>query len=205
MMGPLVRSRDSTLLATVTSPSRLQPAALAATVLLALALIAWRNHFPQSPMIAAVGLPGATAADAGRRCERWFLLTRWGRLPLREASCRAPSTRQRFEEGYVAFDIWTRRMTHVHRRFGVDDSPHLRHVRDSMVAALKERGAQFVSCARGSSLPHILESSIWRLDGYDVRITGYRMIEPDYHGWFIQVDGFPGAAPECGGTVVRPR
>ena len=178
-------------------------------VLLALGVVAWSAYYPRSKMIAAVGLPGDRANDAGRHCQSWYRDSVLGKVPVRTAMCNGPFRVGigvlRYDER-VGYDPLTRRVTHVHRTWEVEDSLGWSEAQDSVVSAIEGRGGKRIQCARVSpALGHIRTQLIWRFPGYDVRLLAYRGLSgqavPD---WRLQVDAFPQRTPDCGGPAVRP-
>lgn len=170
--------------------------------------IAWSNYYPASDMIGAAGLPGRTASGAGRQCQHWYRNSSLGPVPVRRVTCYGPyrsGPAQLRHDERVGYDPVTRRVTHVHREWEADDSLAWVQAQDSVAAALERRGGRLVSCGQVSPvLEHIRSRLIWRFSGYDVRLTAYRGIPgQSVLRWILQVDAFPGGAPECGGPAVR--
>jgi len=168
--------------------------------------VAWSRRVPTSPMFATIGLPGPRA-DAGRRCGHMYTRPAWHSLPTREIACIGPLRPP--PHSYVGgrpeatVDAYNRRVTHAGRSWAIGDSASWDRVRDSVRIALERRGGAPWTCGRTNRhhLDHIRAIVYWRFPGYMVRLSAYSYIpgtpEARRATWLLQLDAYPGAAPEC--------
>jgi hypothetical protein len=188
--------------------AKLELLAVGAMVMIAAGVAAWDRYYPPSPMLAAAGLPGRAADAGGRHCGPWYRDTPVGSVALRWGTCSGPARDGAAQSGLerVGFDRWTRQLTAVHRSWRVPDSMAWTRAQDSIALALDRRGGTRLTCGRqiNPALASIRASEVWRFPDYDVRLVAYggasRQSVPV---WQLQVNAFPGGAPECGGP--RPR
>lgn len=181
--------------------------ALSATVLGAgFAAALWTRHYPSTPIFAVMGLAGPRA-DAGRSCGHMYRRLLWHSLPTRRVVCEGPTYRDggRFASGpRVTTDALTRRVTHATRTWQAPDSTRWEQSQDSVRIALQRHGGREIDCERPGrqwDLQHMRPAAFWQFPGFSVRMIAYSFIPGMPVGqrpeWLIQLDVYPGGAPEC--------
>jgi hypothetical protein len=165
------------------------------------ALSAWLEHYPASPMVTTIGLPGPEA-NIQRNCGNMYRqVARNTRIPTREIVCRGPDSWGYLrEDQHVTLDALTRRITHAHRYWSVPDSASWQKTRDSVATTMQRLGGGPISCwtSPNPSLTNIRDTEYWKFDSYFVRFTSYRRPDdPQRSPWELQLDGYPKPPPEC--------
>lgn len=166
-----------------------------------IAIAAWVNIAPASPMIAAVGLAGPRA-DTDRYCSAWYRQDAWIQLPSRHVTCHGwfdverPHDRQE-----ISYDQVMRRVVHVRSSMSSPDSAMWSAQLDSIARSIHSRGGREIVCPLPyRALTYIKTERHWRFDGFDVRLIAYRFEDqkPPLAEWLLQIDGFSPRAPGCG-------
>ncbi len=169
-------------------------------------VLAWSEHYPASPMITTLGLPGPRA-DVERDCGNMYRLVGHGaRIPTRELVCRGPRELSGYllEEQDVTLDALTRRIGHAQRRWGVPDSGSWQKTRDSIASSMEHRGGKQFACWKNpnDSLLHIRETRYWKFPTYFVRFISYRTDDDHKRSpWLFQLDGYSTLPLAC---VIDP-
>ena len=163
-------------------------------VALLLGAFAWFEYYPASPMITALGLPGPKA-NLERRCGpnyRKIGIVRW--VPTRDVVCRGVDTYGFLQERQdVTLDTFTRRIGHAQRFWSQPDSNSWQFSRDSTITAMQRLGGRAISCftAPNGLNPNVRDARYWRFSSYFVRLTSYRMVDPQNRSpWILQLDGY---------------
>jgi hypothetical protein len=137
-------------------------------------LLAWLEHYPASPMITALGLPGP-GADAERRCgtmyRYWWpfpsyglrihgpgdLVYEWPErrrrsprpvpVPTRRVVCtEEPGFASNRDRETVELDLLTRHIGHAQRMWYAKDSASWERARDSIASAMVRLGGRELAC-----------------------------------------------------------
>ena len=161
-------------------------------IALVVGAFAWFDYYPASPMVTTLGLPGPKA-NLERRCGpnyRKIGVVRW--VPTRDDVCRGVEKYGFLQERQdVTLDTFTRRIGHAQRFWSQPDSNTWEFTRDSVVTAMPRLGGHAFSCSTRGLNPNVQDTKFWRFPSYFVRLTSYRMVDPQNRSpWVLQMDGY---------------
>jgi hypothetical protein len=161
-----------------------------------LAVIAWTEYYPSSPMFTALGMSGPRA-NSGRECghEQSFM----GWLNRRSIQCRNMWSVRRglWYVEYADVRGLRRELVYAGRGWGTEDSSRWRAQRDSIVAAMGRSGGREYTCRYAPESNSRMTYRYWRFPTFSTRLIAYSDAPYSPGVGEIHVDGYSNEAPEC--------